>query len=160
MYKKLKKKKKHLRYRHWVELGRQRHRHFQIRQLEHFHLSVLRLHWYIASPQEEGHGSLNTPLFISRILAPLFYKFRSPFLWHNITYSGWGALNFFQVGVCGPDFWSVGLANWYLPLKRGGACELKMSKFWGLWIESVKIWGFVSWKFPNLGTCELKFGWK
>ena len=41
---------------------------------------------------------------------------------------------FFQVGVCGPDFWSVGLANWYLPLKRG----------------------LVNWKFPNLGVCELK----
>ena len=45
-----------------------------------------------------------------------------------------GALNFFQVGVCGPDFRSVGLANWCLPLKRG----------------------LVNWKFPNLGACELK----
>ena len=62
---------------------------------------------------------------------------------------GGGALNFFQVGVCGPDFWSVRLANWYLPLKRG-ACELKISKFGG----------FVSWKFRNLGACEPKFGWK
>ena len=44
----------------------------------------------------------------------------------------------FQVGVCGPDFRSVGLANCYLPLKRG-ACELK---------------------FPNLGAWELKFGRK
>ena len=59
-----------------------------------------------------------------------------------------GHSTFFQVGVCGPDFRSVGLANWHLPLKRGlvsgkfpnlGACELK---------------------FPNLGACELKFGWK
>ena len=42
------------------------------------------------------------------------------------------ALNFLQVGVCGPDFQSVGLANWYLPLKEG-AYELKISKFGGLW---------------------------
>ena len=57
-----------------------------------------------------------------------------------------GALNFYQVGVCGPDFRSVGLANWYLPLKRGlvnwkfpnfGAVELKISKFGGLW---AKLW--------------------
>ena len=46
-----------------------------------------------------------------------------------------GALNFFfWVGVCGPDFLSEGLANWCLPLKRG-ACELKFSKFGGLWTE-------------------------
>ena len=75
--------------------------------------------------------------------------------WDNCNPGG-GALNFFQVGVCGPDFWSVALANWYLPLKRGlvnwkfpnsgacelkisksGACELKISKFGGLW---AKIW--------------------
>ena len=52
-----------------------------------------------------------------------------------------GSLNFFQVGVCGRDFRSVGLANRYLPLKEGacelkmskfGACELKISKFGGL----------------------------
>ena len=71
--------------------------------------------------------------------------------------SGGGALNFFQVGVCGPDFRSVGLANWHLPLKRG-ACERKISKFgglWaeiskfgGLWAENFQIWGLVSW---NLG---------
>ena len=60
-----------------------------------------------------------------------------------------GHSTFFQVGVCGPDFRSVGLAKWHLPLKRGG-----------LWAENFKIWGLVSWKFPNLGTCELKFGWK
>ena len=49
---------------------------------------------------------------------------------------GGGSQLFFQVGVCGPDFQSVGLAKWYLPLKRG-ACELKMSQFGGLW---AKIW--------------------
>ena len=66
---------------------------------------------------------------------------------------------FFQVGVCGPDFWSVGLAKWYLPLKRG-ACELKISKVGGLWTENFQIWGLVSWKFPNLEACELNFWWK
>ena len=70
-----------------------------------------------------------------------------------------GHSTFFQVGVCGPDFRSVGLANWHLPLKRG-ACERKISKFGGLWAENFQIWGLVSWKFPNLGACELKFGWK
>ena len=51
----------------------------------------------------------------------------------NKIVAGGGALNFFRVGVCHPDFRSVGLANWYLPLKEG-ACELKI---------------------PNLGACEL-----
>ena len=37
----------------------------------------------------------------------------------------------------------VGLANWHLPLKRG-ACERKISKFWGLWAENFQIWGLVS----------------
>ena len=72
---------------------------------------------------------------------------------------GGGHSTFFQVGVCGPDFRSVGLANWHLPLKRG-ACERKISKFGGLRAENFQIWGLVSWKFPNLGACELKFGWK
>ena len=72
---------------------------------------------------------------------------------------GGGHSTFFQVGVCGPDFRSVGLANWHLPL-TGGACERKISKFGGLWAENFQIWGLVSWKFSNLGACELKFGWK
>ena len=55
---------------------------------------------------------------------------------------GGGALNFFQVGVCGPDFRSVGLANWYLPL----ACELKIYKFWSL---RAKIWA-------KIGALEAK----
>ena len=49
---------------------------------------------------------------------------------------GGGHSTFFQVGVSGPDFRSVGRANWHMPLKRG-ACERKMSKFGGLW---AKIW--------------------
>ena len=72
---------------------------------------------------------------------------------------GGGHSTFFQVGVYGPDFRSVGLANLHLPLKRG-ACERKISKFGGLRAENFQIWGLVCWKFPNLGACELKFGWK
>ena len=60
--------------------------------------------------------------------------------------SGGGTQLFFQVGVGGPDFRSVRLANWYLPLKKE-AYELEISKIGGL----------VSWNFPNLGACELKF---
>ena len=56
---------------------------------------------------------------------------------------GGGTHLFFQVGVCGPDFRSVGLANWHLPLKRG-------------WAENFQIWRLVSGKVPNLGACELK----
>ena len=52
---------------------------------------------------------------------------------------GGGHSTFFQVGVCGPDFRSVGLANWHMPLKRG-ACERKISKFGGLWAENFQIW--------------------
>ena len=80
-------------------------------------------------------------------------------IWLLLLNPGGGHSTFFQVGVCGPDFWSVGLANWHLPLKRG-ACERKISKFGGLWAENFQIWGLVSWKFPNLEACELKFGWK
>ena len=48
---------------------------------------------------------------------------------------------FFQVGVCDPDFQTVGLVNWSLPQKEGSwelkiskleAYELKKSKFGGL----------------------------
>ena len=82
--------------------------------------------------------------------------------WYPVSWgipSGGGHSTFFQVGVCGPGFQSVGLANGHLPLKRG-ACERKISKFGGLWAENFQIWRLVSWKFPNLGACELKFGWK
>ena len=59
------------------------------------------------------------------------------------VFRGGGHSTFFQVGVCGSDFRSVGIANWHLPLKRG-ACERKISKFWGLWAENFQIWGLVS----------------
>ena len=55
-----------------------------------------------------------------------------------------GGTHFFQVRVCGPDFRSVGLANWYLSLKEG-ACELKVFKFGGLWAENFQIWGLEGW---------------
>ena len=61
----------------------------------------------------------------------------SRFLQYKV-YSWGGTQLFFQVAVCGPDFWSVGLANWHLPLK--GACKLKISKFGGLWAENFQIW--------------------
>ena len=48
---------------------------------------------------------------------------------------GRGYSIFFQVGVCSPDFQSVWLVNWSLPLK--GGIELKISKFGGL---RAKIW--------------------
>ena len=49
-----------------------------------------------------------------------FYLFLKPvsifeiFIRFESLYRGGGALNiFFQVGVCGPDFRSMGLANWH-----------------------------------------------
>ena len=62
-------------------------------------------------------------------------------LWHvtdllsalGIWGSSGGHSTVFQVGVCGPDFRSVGLANWYC--------------FWK--------GELVNWKFPNFGACEL-----
>ena len=57
---------------------------------------------------------------------------------------GGGHSTFFQVGVSSPDFRSVGLANWHLPLK------------WGLVSGKFPNLGLVSWKFLNLGACELK----
>ena len=65
---------------------------------------------------------------------------------HRHCPGGGGHSTFFWVGVCGPDFRNGGLVNWSLPLKRG-ACELKISKFGGLWTENFQIWGW---------TCELK----
>ena len=59
------------------------------------------------------------------------------------TARGGGHSIFFQVGVCGPDFQSVGLVNWHLPLKRG-ACERKIPNL-----------GACELKIPNLAACEL-----
>ena len=97
--------------------------------VETFHAKCSNLHAYIFSHY----------VAVSQCCFPLI-------LWCHVTYgTQGGALNFFQVGVCGPDFRSVGNANWYLPLNEG-ACELKISKFLG----------FVNWKFLNFGACELK----
>ena len=56
----------------------------------------------------------------------------------HLSPRGGGGTQLFQVGVYGPDFWSVGLANWYLTPKEG-ACELKISKYGGLWAENLQI---------------------
>ena len=72
---------------------------------------------------------------------------------------GGGALNFFSGRGVRPGF------------QKCGACELTFaSEKGGLWAENFQIWRLVSWKFPNLGACELKisnfgacelkFGWK
>ena len=63
-------------------------------------------------------------------------KLQQQQMYAEIVASPEGHSTFFQEGVCGPDLRSVGLANWYLPLKEG-ACELKISKFEGL---RAKIW--------------------
>ena len=56
-----------------------------------------------------------------------------------------GALNFISGRGVRPGF------------PKCGACELTFaSEKGGLWVENFQIWGLVSWKFPNLGACELK----
>ena len=56
-----------------------------------------------------------------------------------------GALNFFSGRGVRPGF------------PKFGACELTFaSEKGGLWAKKFQIWGLVSWKFPNLGACELK----
>ena len=58
---------------------------------------------------------------------------------------GGGARNFFSGRGVRPGF------------PKRGACELTFaSEKGGLWVENFQIWGLVSWKFPNLGACELK----
>ena len=60
-----------------------------------------------------------------------------------------GSLNFFPGRGVRPRF------------PKCEACELTFaSEKGGLWAENFQIWGLVSWKFPNLGACELKFEWK
>ena len=63
---------------------------------------------------------------------------------------GGGALNFFSgLQGCAAQISEV----WGL---RTDICLWKG----GLWSGNFQIWGLVSWKFPNLRACELKFGWK
>ena len=65
-------------------------------------------------------------------------------------FPGGGSLNFFSGRGVRPGF------------PKYGACELTIaSEKGGLWAENFQIWGLVSWKFSNLGACELeisKFG--
>ena len=63
---------------------------------------------------------------------------------HQLSRGG-GILNFFSGRGVRPGF------------LKCGACELILaSNKAGLWTENFQIWEFVSWKFPNLGACELK----
>ena len=56
-----------------------------------------------------------------------------------------GALNFFSGRGVRPGF------------PKCGTCELTFASEKGvLWAENFQILGLVSWKFPNLGACELK----
>ena len=67
----------------------------------------------------------------------------------SVVARGGGALNVFSGRGVRPGF------------PKCGACELTFaSEKGGLWAENFQIWGLVSWKFPNLGASELKFGWK
>ena len=100
----------------------------------------------------------NVPVFTNtgtfQYLGPEVYFFQS-FLWRHrfcslcsvsnrqVFFRGGGNSTFFQVGVCGSDFRSVGLANWYLPLKRGGLWTENF-QIKGLWAKNSQIWGLVS----------------
>ena len=79
-------------------------------------------------------GSLNVPNLTKVNSAQTRSNSRSGLTILCIRTPGRGHSTFFQVGVCGPDFQSVGLVNWHLSLKRG-ACEQKISKFGGLWAK-------------------------
>ena len=79
--------------------------------------------------------------------------------YHSLSWYPGGALNFFSGRGVRPGFPKCGACELTFASERG-ACERKISKFGGLWAENFQIWGLVSWKFPNLGACELKFGWK
>ena len=80
------------------------------------------------------------------------YPLKANVNWVRILFSvsqdalpGGGALNFFSGRGVRPGF------------PKCGACELTFaSEKGGLWAENFQIWGVVSWKFPNLGACELK----
>ena len=70
-------------------------------------------------------------------------------VWTDLYLTSRGALNFFSGRGVRPGF------------PKCGACQLTFaSEKGGLWAENFQIWGLVSSKFPNLGPCELKFGWK
>ena len=60
------------------------------------------------SPCDFGTTIQNCSFFILKLFSAQIISF--PFKWFPASYPG-EALNFFQVGVCGPDFQSVGLVN-------------------------------------------------
>ena len=72
---------------------------------------------------------------------------------------GGGTLKFFSGRGVRPGFPKYGVCELTFASEKG-ACERKIFKFGGLWAENFQIWGLVSWKFPNLGACELRFWWK
>ena len=80
---------------------------------------------------------------------------------HWINTRGGGALNFFFFSGRGvlPGFPKCGACELTFASEKGGLWAENFH-IWGLWAENFQIWGLVSWKFPNLGDCELKFGWK
>ena len=81
---------------------------------------------------------------------------------------GGGNSTFFQLWVYGPDFRSVRLANWYLPLKRWlvelkisklGACELKIKFQFGVYELKIFQFGGLRAKiWARIETVEVKFG--
>ena len=68
----------------------------------------------------------------------------------------WGVLNFFQVGVCGPDFRGVGLWTDHCLWRGGGSCELKIPKFGGL---RMTIWAKIKVVEAKISNFFLKRGW-
>ena len=70
-----------------------------------------------------------------------------------------GALNFFSGRGVRPGFPKCGACELTFASEKGGLWA-EISKFGGLRAENFQISGLVSWKFPNLEACELKFGWK
>ena len=66
---------------------------------------------------------------------------------------------FFRYRGVRPGFPKCGACELIFDSEKG-ACELKISKFGGLWTKNFPILGLVSWKFSNWEACELKFGWK
>ena len=73
----------------------------------------------------------NCSFFILKLFSAQIISF--PFKWFPASYPG-EALNFFQVGVCGPDFRSVGLANFKISnfFSKGGLVNWFLSSFFWL----------------------------
>ena len=68
-----------------------------------------------------------------------------------------GALNFFLGRGVRPGFPKCGACKLLLLWKGGGGtCELKISKFGGLWTENFQIWRLVSLKISKFGGLRAK----